>query len=76
MKKKKWKKPILIPEAEKKLNQLRYEVAKKLGLIRINEEDWWEALTPMEKSKVNGEVTKLMIANAQIDFMRAYQQNK
>lgn len=70
MTKKKWSKPILVPEAKDTMHEMRYEIAKKLGYIVINADDWWEALTPMQKSQVNGTVTKLMVAKAQMDMMQ------
>lgn len=69
MAKKKWKKPILVPEAENRMHEMRYEIAKKMGYIVVNADDWWEALTPIQKSQVNGMVTKMMVAKAQMDMM-------
>ncbi|AEO93525.1 gp266 [Bacillus phage G] len=66
---KKKKKQILVPEAEEKMHELRYQIAKRLGYIVVNAEDWWEELTPMQKSEINGHVTKLMIDKAKMEMM-------
>lgn len=76
MKKKKRSKPLLVPEAEEKMNELRYEITKKLGYLVINAEDWWSVLTPMQKSEINGIVTKMMVEKAKQDIMMYYYKDK
>lgn len=75
MTKKKYKKPILVPGAESKMNELRYEITKAKGWLDVSTEDWWGILSPMQRSIVNGEVTKMMVVKAQRDMMQAYNQN-
>lgn len=76
MAKKKYKKPILVPGAETKMHEMRYEITKAKGWLDISTEDWWGALSPMQRSIVNGEVTRMMVMKAQMDFMNAYNQNQ
>lgn len=72
MKKKNYKKPIMIPEAESKMYEMRYKIVKKLGYLVVNADDWWEALTPAQKAEVNGIVTKLMVEKAKRDMMQGF----
>lgn len=80
-KKKKYNKPILVPEAKEKIALMRFQVAKQLGYINeekikekygeqhlLTDEIWWDDLPPMHKSTVNGHVTKLLVAKAQQDM--------
>jgi hypothetical protein len=68
MAKKKYKKPIMVPGAEDKMHEMRYAITKQMGWLVINADDWWEVLTPMQKSQVNGMVTKLMVEKAKRDL--------
>lgn len=74
---KKWKKPILVPGAAGKMQELRYQITKQYGWLDVSAGDqWWERLNPKQQSTVNGMVTKMMVAKAQEDMMKAYEQNK
>ncbi|MNJ90315.1 Small, acid-soluble spore protein, alpha/beta type [compost metagenome] len=64
------KQKIMIPEAAEKMQEMRYEIAKKLGFIVADSENWWESLSRMQQSEVNGIVTKFMIENARRDMRK------
>ena len=69
-KKKKYNKPIMIPGAQSKMQEMRYEIAKKLRYVDLSHgNNWWENLTPMQQSEINGQVTKLLIMKAQYDMI-------
>ena len=68
-KKKRNNKPILVPEAAEKMHEMRYMIAKQMGYLVVNAEDWWEVLTPRQKSEVNGMVTKIMVEKAKRDII-------
>jgi len=63
------KKKIMVPGAQNKLEQLRFEIAKKLNYISGDEDNWWESMTKAQQSEVNGQVTKMMVMKAQIDMV-------
>lgn len=64
-------KPIMVPEAGGRMYEMRYEIAKKLGYTNLElHENWWDVLTPIQQSEINGVVTKLMIEKAKIDMMK------
>ncbi|MDF2533850.1 MAG: hypothetical protein K0R18_7 [Bacillales bacterium] len=69
MAKKKYNKPIMIPEASDRLQQLRCEIAKKLGYTITCDENWWDILKPLQQSEINGMVTKMMVQKAKMDMM-------
>jgi hypothetical protein len=69
VKKKKRKNPILIPEAQERMQEIRFEIAKKLQYVDTYQEDWWEKLNATQKSKINGYVTKLLVSKAQVDMI-------
>lgn len=60
----------MIPEASGRMQEMRYEIAKKLGYIATESEDWWDSLSRMQQSEVNGIVTKFMIENAKRDMKK------
>lgn len=76
MTKKKWKKPIMVPAASGTMEEMRFEIAKQKGYATVKNMDWWDNLTPMQKSEVNGVVTKLLVIKAQQDFMTAFNNKK
>lgn len=82
-KKRKYNKPILVPEAKEKMSLMRFNIAKQLGYINeekiketygeqylFTDETWWDDLAPMRKSTVNGLVTKLLITKAKEDIYK------
>lgn len=67
--KRKKNKPIMVPGAQSKMQEMRYEIGKKLGYVNLPyEDDWWNNLTQMQQSEINGHVTKLLIMKAQYDM--------
>lgn len=64
------KKSKLKPEIRSEVLQMRFQLALKLGYIKTPvADDWWDTLTNHQKSMIQGQVTKLMIAKAQTDMM-------
>lgn len=61
-------KRILVPEAEGRMHELRYQIAKRLGYVVVNSDDWWKELSPKQKSEVNGQVTKMMVEKVKEDM--------
>ena len=43
------------------MHEIRYQIAKRLGYIVVNADDWWAELTLKQQSQVNGQLTKMMI---------------
>lgn len=57
-------------EENPRLHEMRYEIAKKMGYLDLSYQDtWWDNLTPIQQSEVNGQATKLLIMKAQYDML-------
>ncbi|MNC06643.1 hypothetical protein D3C81_940130 [compost metagenome] len=71
MAKRKYKSQLMVPGANSTMYEMRFEIAKKLEYINDEtpNETWWDNLTPMQQSTVNGQVTKLLVMKAQKDMM-------
>ena len=50
------------------MHEIRYQIAKRLGYIVVNADDWWAELTLKQQSQVNGQLTKMMIQKAKNDM--------
>jgi len=55
----------LVPKAEKKLDQLKYEVANELGLDDDIEKRGWENMTTREVGKIGGNMVRRMVRFAE-----------
>lgn len=59
-----------------RIMSLRYEIAKRLGYLKdgLGSYDdplaWWRELTNDQKAEINGIVTRMMVAKAEIEMMR------
>lgn len=64
------KKSKLKPEIRNEVLQMRFQFALNLGYIQPPvSEDWWDTLNNSQKSIIQGQITKLMVAKAQTDMM-------
>lgn len=53
------------------MEELKKMIALRFGFITEQvDDDWWKRLTPMQKSKISGVITKLMIGKAQMDMYK------
>lgn len=55
----------LVPKAERKLDQLKYEVADELGLDDDIENRGWENMTTREVGKIGGNMVRRMVRFAE-----------
>lgn len=62
----KYKKSLLVPDAHRSLDDLKYEIAAELGLpVYQGSEDYWGKITTRDAGSVGGSITKKLVAYAQ-----------
>ncbi|MBE0068468.1 small, acid-soluble spore protein, alpha/beta type [Thermoanaerobacterium thermosaccharolyticum] len=59
-------KPKVVPEAHKALDNLKYEIAKELGLpVKQGSEDYWGNLSSRDCGAVGGHMLRRMVSYAE-----------
>ncbi|MCL4425181.1 MAG: alpha/beta-type small acid-soluble spore protein [Firmicutes bacterium] len=65
----------LVPKAERKLDQLKYEVADELGLDDDIENRGWENMTTREVGKIGGNMVRRMVRFAEKEMPMEQNEN-